>query len=120
MSARTVTVYTRDEGFVTLPEPSWCTGVHQAVGFRADINHHGQPLEVTLADGTLLAAGELAQWPFSARNPAPFISVQLDAGESECDDAGLLEMQQRLMTFAAVTIPELRVRLAAAVTEARL
>jgi len=118
-AGRTVTVQTSDHGPVILPEPSWCTGVHSQGGYRSDISHNGRPLEVFL-DGEVLVSGQLCQWPHSERDQAPFVAVEFADGEPEYDDAELLELQQKLMAFAAVTIPELRVRLVAAVEEARL
>lgn len=120
MSARTVTVATSDHGAVTLPEPSWCLGEHPQGGHRSDVSHNGQPLEVAFDDGTVLASGLLCQWPYSVGDRAPYVAVQLDGVEHEFDDADLQELARRMATFAAVTIPELRVRLVAAVLEARL
>ncbi|GAA1528415.1 hypothetical protein GCM10009730_42060 [Streptomyces albidochromogenes] len=120
MSARTVTVATSDHGDVTMPEPSWCDGLHKTGGARSDLTHNGLPLEVAFNDGTVLAYGQLCQWPYSEGYRRPFITVELGGGEHEYDDADLLELQQKLATFAAVTIPELRVRLSAALVEARL
>ncbi|MEV8307844.1 hypothetical protein AB0P36_10895 [Streptomyces flavidovirens] len=121
MSARTVTVATSDHGDVTMSEPSWCDGLHKTGGARSDLTHNGLPLEVAFNDGTVLAYGQLCQWPYSeAASRKPFIAVELGGGEYEYDDADLLELQQKLATFAAVTIPELRVRLSAALVEAGL
>nr|WTB31092.1 hypothetical protein OG781_17825 [Streptomyces sp. NBC_00830] len=121
MSAgRTVTVQTADHGDVTLPEPSWCTGVHQEGGHRSDISHHGRPTTVTLDDGTLLLQAQLAQFPYSVRDTAPYVALELGDAEGEYDQAALQDLARKLLTFAAVIVPELRVRLAAAVEEARL
>ncbi|MCX4824865.1 hypothetical protein OG883_34435 [Streptomyces sp. NBC_01142] len=114
---RTVTVQTSDHGPVTLPESSWCTGVHPAGGARSDISHNGQPLEVFL-EGEVLASGQLCQWPYSILGRVPFVAVEFAGGEHEYDQDDLQQLAARLATFAAVTIPELRARLAAAIEEA--
>ncbi|MGW8953048.1 DUF6907 domain-containing protein [Streptomyces sp. NPDC055709] len=120
MAARSVTVATSDHGDVVLPEPSWCLGVHPSGGARSDLSHYGRPAQVTLADGRLVVDVQLAQFPFSLRDTAPYMALELGDAEGEYDDADLLDLQQKLLTFCAVTIPELRVRLAGAVEEARL
>jgi len=117
-AARTVTVQTSSHGPVTLPEPSWCAGVHQEGGARSDVSHYGQPTTVVLNDGRVLCDVQLAQWPFSLRDTAPYVALQLGDAEGEFDDADLQDLQQKLLTFAAVTIPELRAHLAAAIEEA--
>ncbi|MEV6398139.1 hypothetical protein AB0M39_25775 [Streptomyces sp. NPDC051907] len=109
---------TSDHGNVSIPEPSWCTGVHQEGGYLSDVSHNGRPVEV-LHDGELLASGQLGQWPFSLSCRVPFVAVEFGDG-GECDEDELQQLASRLATFAAVTIPELRVRLAAAIEEARL
>ncbi|MFC4611146.1 DUF6907 domain-containing protein [Streptomyces maoxianensis] len=119
-AGRTVTVQTSDHGPVTLPEPSWCAGVHPGGGRRSDLSHYGRPTKVTLDNGRLLIEAQLAQWPYSVRDTAPFVALELGDAEGEYDQAALLELARNLLTFAAVTIPELRVRLAAATEEARL
>lgn len=120
MSARTVTVATKDHGDVTVAEPSWCLGVHPSDGHRSDISHYGRPTEVTLNDGSLLLDAQLAQFPYSVRDTAPYVALQLGDAEGEYDQAALQDLARKLLTFAAVIVPELRVRLAAAVEEARL
>lgn len=120
MNARTVTVATSDHGDVTMAEPSWCDGLHLTGGARSDLTHNGRPLEVAFNDGTVLAYGQLCQWPYSVASRKPFIAVEFGGGEHEYDDVDLLELQQKLATFAAVTIPELRAHLSAALVEARL
>lgn len=120
MSARTVTVVTRNGIKAVVSEPSWCTADHPQGGYLADVSHRGEPVEVLLQDGTVLVSAELAQWPYSKRSPLPFMSVELDTEDSEHDDEQLQELASKLLTFAALVVPELRVRLAAAIEEARL
>lgn len=65
MTERTITIVTSDHGTVTIPEPDWCApGTHDAdLPRRSEINHQGQPVNVTVptykGDAVLL---ELVAW----------------------------------------------------------
>ncbi|WP_333768158.1 DUF6907 domain-containing protein [Streptomyces sp. IBSBF 2435] len=56
---RTITVHTRDHGTITIPEPTWCTGIHHQghppgpdgtvlLPPREEIVHSGPPIDVTV------------------------------------------------------------------------
>ncbi|MEU8891154.1 hypothetical protein [Streptomyces sp. NPDC048442] len=65
---RTVTVQTSDHGPVTLPEPEWCLGNHEASGYRADLSHTGPEHALAYDDETLLVAS-LTQDPYATHGP---------------------------------------------------
>ncbi|MFI2367279.1 DUF6907 domain-containing protein [Streptomyces sp. NPDC018833] len=109
---------TRNGVKAIVSEPSWCTADHPQGIFLADVSHRGDPIEVLLQDGTVLASAELAQWPYNVRNRLPIMSVVLDTEGTEYDDEQLQELASKLLTFAALVVPQLRVLLAEAVEEA--
>lgn len=65
---RTVTVHTSDYGPVTLPEPGWCLGEHEADGYRSDLSHTGREVQLDYDDEALLVAS-FTQDPFAAHGP---------------------------------------------------
>lgn len=119
MSARTVTVVTRNGIKATVTEPSWCTADHPQGIALADVSHRGAEQVFRLPDGMVLASAELAYWPY-IRGGRPIVGVELGVEDSEHDDEQLQDLAQGLLVFAAIEIPMLRAMLAAAVEEASL
>jgi hypothetical protein len=61
-------VRTIDHGPVTLPEPAWCLGDHEAGGYRTDLSHTGEEHRFDFDDEVLLIAS-FTQDPFATRGP---------------------------------------------------
>lgn len=103
MSARTVTVATVDQGDVTIPEPSWCLGDHQATRYREDIQHLGADLVLTVpADGDVVPVftAAVVQRPFSPTDPRTLVQVEVDEWRG-FDSPGLDVLAAALVEHAA-------------------
>lgn len=102
----TVTVQTLDHGPVTIPEPSWCRGVHEAEAYRVDIEHQGADIVATVAtachgDVTALSMS-LVQRPFSSTETRVMAAVQLDGEWHEFDGAALVRLSEQLARFVVL------------------
>lgn len=103
---RTVTIPTSDHGDVTTICPPWCTEVmHQAGGYRVDITHTSEDVEVTVPigdDEPVLLLVVLEHVPFSSRlhERVPFISVGVDGEWWPTSPAGLHELADRMADVA--------------------
>lgn len=115
MTARTVTVRTRDHGSVTVVEPAWCLGEgHDHHGdYRSSIVHTGEdtPVMVRMPGGRaeLLSVG-LQESPFIADpiERGPSIVVQLLDGYHALDAAGLELLARELVEAASQLRREVR------------
>jgi hypothetical protein len=121
-AARTVTVHTIDHGPVTIPEPSWCLGVHTAEGYREDIEHQGQPVRLTVdtpchgKEQVLEAV--LFQRPFSTHGPTgPLVAVDFTADLHEYDSRHLAGLADDLVAFAVGPLHQLTEQLQQLETE---
>ncbi|MFF0746591.1 DUF6907 domain-containing protein [Streptomyces sp. NPDC004111] len=110
----TVTVQTADCGPVTIPEPYWCTGAHEAEAYRVDIEHQGEQLRATVptaCHGEVTALSmSLVQRPFSTTETRVMAAVQLDGEWHEFDGPALWALSQALVRFAVNDMPQLSVR----------
>ncbi|WP_086564649.1 DUF6907 domain-containing protein [Streptomyces africanus] len=111
----TVTVFTADHGDVTMPEPSWCTGEHSAEGYRADIEHQGEEIELTVQTPchgpVAVAKAGLLQRPFSELGPkAPLVMVEFDELH-EYDAESLAGLLDALVAWAIGPMHQLHERL---------
>ncbi|MEV7125854.1 hypothetical protein [Streptomyces sp. NPDC093260] len=111
LAARTVTVTTIDHGDVTVYEPAWCLGVHPTEGYRADIEHRGQPIRLkadTACHGEVEVLDVfLYQRPFAEQSStAPVAVVALDEWH-EFDAAQLAEFGAALTAFVAGPLHDL-------------
>jgi hypothetical protein len=86
----TVTVSTLDHGDVTVPEPFWCTGVHPAGGYRADIAHDGEEVALvvdTACHGEVrVLSAALYQGPFSEHETTDIV-VAVEFGDPDPSQA---------------------------------
>lgn len=115
MNARTVTVHTADHGPVTLPEPSWCLGEHPVDGYRADIEHQGEDVELVVATPchgpVRVASAALFQRPFSMHGPTgPLVAVEFDELH-EYDSVSLAGLADSLVAYAVGPLHRLIERL---------
>jgi hypothetical protein len=101
---RTVTISTSDDGDVTVPEPAWCSGVHEAGGYRVDIGHYAPDIEITTTTSrgpVLILAMGLAQNPFPEETAAVTVAVRLADGDYYRHDvAGLDRLADDLVEAA--------------------
>ncbi|MGY3845264.1 DUF6907 domain-containing protein [Streptomyces hydrogenans] len=88
-----VTVDTGDQGTVALTEPGWCTGGHEPVEYRADIEHQGPETPVgieTPCHGTVLTLGaSIAQRPYSPTGAGVHALIRVGEEWHELSSAGL-------------------------------
>ncbi|MET8506791.1 hypothetical protein ABZV60_19365 [Streptomyces sp. NPDC004787] len=115
MTGATVTVPTGDYGDVTIPEPSWCLGLHPFEQYRVDITHEGEevfPLIPTLCHGEAPTLSvSLIQRPFSAHRSQVVASMHLDGDWHELDSA-LLDRAASVLVEHATTLRHLARKLA--------
>lgn len=109
MPDRTVTVVTTDHGPITIPEPSWCTGVqHTDDVERADIAHTGPSINVMVGteDGPRRLF-ELLLWQDPFPTPActhsddVYVVAELLDGHPGYDVPGLEALATDLLEAAA-------------------
>ena len=88
-----VTVQTGDHGDVAVPEPSWCTGVHETEAYREDIEHQGvahvAAIETPCHGPVPVLSVSLAQRPFSAIDGRVHAVLKVDEDWHELNAAGL-------------------------------
>ncbi|MFJ2741855.1 DUF6907 domain-containing protein [Streptomyces sp. NPDC087440] len=102
----TVTVHTVDHGPVTIPEPAWCLGVHEAEAYRVDIEHQGVEVVVKVATpchGEVTALSmALVQRPFSSTERRVMAAVDLGGEWHEFDGAAMVRLSEELARFAVL------------------
>lgn len=114
---RTVTIPTSDHGDVTVPEPAWCLGAHEAGGYRVDIGHFGpdiEPTTTTSRGAVPLLSMNLAQNPFTdlADTTDVTVAVRLAEGSSHPHDVDGLDRLASDLVEAARRVRLMRRRLA--------
>lgn len=111
-----VTVETGDHGAVQVPEPSWCTGLHPAEHFRADIEHQGVETVAaipTLCHGIVPLLGvSLVQRPYSPTDTRIHAVLKVDEDWHALSAAGL-DIAAGLLVEHATELRHLARRLAA-------
>ncbi|MFJ4879335.1 DUF6907 domain-containing protein [Streptomyces sp. NPDC088745] len=116
MSApRTVTVHTVDHGPVTIPEPTWCVGEHEAEAYRVDIEHQGAETVATVETAchgpVPVLSMALVQRPFSSTETRVMAAVYVDGEWHEFDAAGLNGLIATIWRFAVDDMPRMAARL---------
>ncbi|MET8172829.1 DUF6907 domain-containing protein [Streptomyces clavifer] len=113
MSApRTVTVPTLDQGDITIPEPTWCTGHQDArPEYRSDIGHTGAP-RTLVYEGAELGTAMLVQDPFAVHaDRSTKVLVELGGNSASLDPVELEALAASLIGYAD-TLRELSLQLA--------
>jgi hypothetical protein len=109
----TVTVHTLDFGPVTIPEPSWCTGGHEAEAYRVDVEHQGAETVATVPTAchgpVTVVSMSLVQRPFSTVEARTMAAVYVDGEWHEFDGAALLRLAEALARFAMSDMPRMAV-----------
>ncbi|MER7174599.1 DUF6907 domain-containing protein [Streptomyces mesophilus] len=104
---QTVTVHTRDHGSVTIAEPAWCLGVHVAGGFRADIEHAGEDVELlvdTARGQARLLTACVSERPFSPTDTSVFVAVELGCDWHPFSSETLADLVDQLVIHALGTL----------------
>lgn len=114
----TVTVDTLDHGSVNVPEPDWCLGVHEAGGFRADIQHDGPEFPMafaTVCHGVVEALpAALMHRPYRDKGSTrPVVTVDIGGEWHEFDAETLAEFIDGLIIYALGTLRPLARKLRA-------